>query len=84
MRRAVTPYVGTFLESSVGTAAGLQLAVVLPDLSMGGEVVRPMLLATDIVAKPIAYRNGAAQTPDGPGLGVTVDEDCLREFRRAG
>lgn len=79
----VTPYLGTFLESSIGTAAGLQLGAALPDLFFGGEVIGPMLLSEDIVQRPVRYAGGAAQVPPGPGLGMTLDEDRLREFRRA-
>ncbi|WP_298937242.1 muconate/chloromuconate family cycloisomerase [uncultured Ruegeria sp.] len=78
----IVPYLGTFLESSVGSAAGLQMAAALPDLSFGGEIVGPMLLAQDIVVNSINYADGAAHVPAGPGLGVTLDEDAVRSFTR--
>ncbi len=82
MTGGMSPYMGTFLETSIGTAAGLHLAASLPILPFGGEVVGPMLLADDIVMSPIRYENGAAQLPEGPGIGIELDEDKLRQYRR--
>lgn len=76
-------YMGTFLESSIGTAAGMQLAATFGRLPFGGEIIGPLLLAEDIVTEPLVYRDGALQLPDGPGLGVTLDEDKVRAFARS-
>ena len=78
----VTLYMGTFLESSIGTAAGMQLAATCGRLPLGGEMIGPMLLAEDIVTRPLTYAGGALHLPDGPGLGVVLDEDKVRAFRR--
>lgn len=78
----VVPYLGTFLESSIATAASLHLGAALPALPYGGETVGPMLLAEDVVTRPIAYADGAAHLPGGPGLGVTLNLDTVREFGR--
>ncbi|WP_119166130.1 muconate cycloisomerase family protein [Algihabitans albus] len=75
-------YMGTFLESSIGTAAGMQLAATFDRLPLGGEIIGPLLLAEDIVTEPLIYADGALQLPEGPGLGVTLDEDKLRAFTR--
>lgn len=75
-------YMGTFLETSIGTAAGLHLGASLPRLPLGGELVGPLLLAEDLVTTPIRYRQGAAFLPDGPGLGVVLDEDKVARFTR--
>ncbi|MBB6014537.1 muconate/chloromuconate family cycloisomerase [Paracoccus sp. P2] len=76
-------YLGTFLETSLGTAAGLHLGAGVGLLPLGGEIIGPMLLAEDIAANPVSYRNGAAQLPEGPGLGIELDEDRVRRFTRA-
>lgn len=78
----VVPYMGTFLETSLGTAAALHLACSLPALPFGGEIIGPMLLAEDIVKTPVQYALGAAQLPEGPGLGVELDDDKVKEFQR--
>lgn len=67
-------------ESSVGNAAVLHLAAVLPTLDWSVFLSSPYL-AADLVRAPIAVRGGHAPIPDGPGLGVEVDEARVREFR---
>jgi L-alanine-DL-glutamate epimerase-like enolase superfamily enzyme len=34
----------------------------------------PQFLTADVLSKPLTIRNGSAVVPDGPGLGVQVDE----------
>lgn len=75
-------YMGTFLETSLGTAANLHLAATLQHLPLGGETIGPLLMADDIVTCPILYRDGCAHLPEGIGLGVTLDEDKVSEFAR--
>ncbi|GFE66179.1 muconate/chloromuconate family cycloisomerase [Litoreibacter roseus] len=75
-------YMGTFLETSLGTAAGLHLAATCKALPLGGEVIGPMLMADDIAANPVAYTGGAAHLPDGPGLGIDLDEDRVAAMTR--
>jgi len=38
-------------------------------------------LREDLVLDPIRPVAGHVRVPDGPGLGITVDEDRLRRFR---
>lgn len=75
-------YGGTALESSIGTAAAIQLCAALPTLQEGSELVGPSLLADDLVEHPITYRNGDVMIPDGPGLGVCVDWDKVEKYAR--
>lgn len=45
-------------------------------------------LQSDIIAEPFVYQGGSVNVPDGPGLGVTIDEDKLsqheEDFKRLG
>jgi L-alanine-DL-glutamate epimerase-like enolase superfamily enzyme len=38
-------------------------------------------LAEDIVRRPLELHNGSVSLPDGPGLGVDVDEAAVERFR---
>lgn len=75
-------YLGTFLETSIGTAANMHLAAAMPDLPLGGECIGPMLLAEDICEVPANYDEFRLHLPTGIGLGVAVDADRLEHFRR--
>jgi muconate cycloisomerase len=37
----------------------------------------PLYVERDIVARPIVVADGFAHVPDGPGLGVELDEDFV-------
>lgn len=76
-------YIGTFLETAIGSAAGLHLAAGFADLPLGGELFGPLLMAEEITTEPLRYADGALHLPEGPGLGVTLDEAALRALARA-
>jgi L-alanine-DL-glutamate epimerase-like enolase superfamily enzyme len=75
-------YGGMALESSLGTAASLQLFSALSDLPWGCELIGPRLLADDLTTEPTVYRDFEVMIPHGPGLGVTVDPDKVARWTR--
>ena len=40
----------------------------------------PQFLTADVLSKPLAIRDGFAQPPSGPGLGIEIDEQKIREL----
>src|SRR5271167_1052106 len=68
-------------ESSVGSAAALHLAAVIPEIAWGLTLTSPAL-AEDVVTEPLAIRNGHAEVPDRPGLGIEVDERRVRRCQQ--
>jgi L-alanine-DL-glutamate epimerase-like enolase superfamily enzyme len=68
-------------ESSIGTAAILQLAAALPQIDWS---VSPscQYLETDVVRAPIRVMGGHVSVPGGHGLGIEVDEAKLAAVRR--
>ncbi len=73
-------YVGCMIETSLGTAASLQVALAAAPVAWGCELFGPLLLRGDVARVPVRYRDGAILAPDGPGLGVEVDEALLKEW----
>ena len=67
-------------ESSIGTAAAVHLACVVPNVEWGVSLTN-LYLADDVVRKPIALRDGFVALPEGYGLGVEVDEAAVARFR---
>ncbi len=78
----VSVYMGTFLESSLGTAANMQLCATFGNLPYGGELIGPLLIAEDICQQAAQYENGELKLTTGPGLGVKLDEDKVRALLR--
>jgi L-alanine-DL-glutamate epimerase-like enolase superfamily enzyme len=71
--------VGTMVESSVASAAGLHLALALGNVrtvEMGG----PLMVTADIGDVVSWYDRDRITVPDAPGLGITVDERALSRF----
>jgi len=75
-------YGGTMLEGSVGSIASAHGFAVLPQLAWGTELFGPLLLKDDIVVSPPHYADFDMHLPDGPGLGLDIDEDKLAFYRR--
>jgi muconate/chloromuconate cycloisomerase len=75
-------YVGCMIETSLGTAAYLQVALAAAPVTWGCELFGPLLLTGDVVRTPVVYGDGAILALDGPGLGVEVDEARLKEWTR--
>jgi muconate cycloisomerase len=67
-------------ESSLSGAAAVQLAATLPRLPFG-TAIAPHYVARDVVAEPLRPVEGYFRLPDGPGLGVELDEAALAECR---
>lgn len=67
-------------ESSISAAAALHLACIAPNLNWGLNITNHYL-AEDVVDAPIQIVRGAARRPQGPGLGVRVDESRVARFR---
>jgi muconate cycloisomerase len=75
-------YGGTMLEGSVGTLAAAHCFATLPRLAWGTELFGPLLVKDDIVTERPVYRDFCLHLPEGPGLGVALDEDKLAHYRR--
>jgi muconate/chloromuconate cycloisomerase len=78
----VAAYIGCMIESSVGTAVYLHFAATIPRLEFGCELFGPRLLKDDVVDNPIRIEDGKVFIPDGPGLGVKVNEDKIKQYQR--
>ena len=68
--------VTSFLDSSLGIAAALQLAASLPRATHAAGLATAELLAEDL-ATPLAIADGAIALPESPGLGLQPDPEAL-------
>jgi muconate cycloisomerase len=67
-------------ESSIGAAATVALACALERVDWGTSLTH-LYLAADVVRAPLAMANGLIALPEGPGLGVDVDEAAIARLR---
>lgn len=75
-------YGGCLLESSVGAAAHLQVFAALPRLDWHCEHFGPQILKDDLVTAPLRFEDFHILLPQGPGLGITLDEDKVARYAR--
>lgn len=77
-------YGGTMLEGAFGTVASAHAFSTFANLQWGTELFGPLLLTEEILATPLDYSDFQLTIPDGPGLGIALDEDRVRFFQRDG
>ena len=75
-------YGGTMLEAGIGTVASAHVFATFPRIAFGTELFGPLLLTEELLVEPLRYGDFALQVPNGPGLGISLDEDKLDFFRR--
>lgn len=75
-------YGGTMLEGAFGTIASAQVFSTFRALQWGTELFGPLLLTEEILTQPLEYKDFHLTLPAGPGLGIALDEDRVRHFRR--
>jgi O-succinylbenzoate synthase len=82
--RQVPVWCGGMLETGVGRASNLALAS-LPGFVLPGDIsASDRYYARDITNERFTLNSDSTITvPNKPGLGVTIDEDALREFTLA-
>lgn len=70
--------IGTTQELNLGTAAVAHLAAAARVLDYPGDSTGPQLYTDDVVKQPVRYENSHLLVPEGPGLGLEVDEGKLK------
>jgi muconate/chloromuconate cycloisomerase len=76
--------IGSNLEMGIGTAAMIHLALATPAMGttdFPADIIGPLFYTDDLITTPLPLRGGEARAPEGPGLGVTLDEEKLRGYR---
>jgi hypothetical protein len=74
------PFWLQMVGTGLTTALSLHLGAVLP-FAQWPAVNCLNIYADDLLVEPLTIRGGYARVPEGPGLGVEVDEAALARFR---
>lgn len=76
--------IGSNLELGIGTAAMLHVAVAEPSIDSvryPADLIGPLYHDADLLTRPLDLGPEVARVPDGPGLGVELDEEQLKHYR---
>lgn len=77
-------YGGTMLEGAFSTVASAHLFATFANLQWGTELFGPLLITEEILTVPLDYSDFQLTVPNGPGLGITLDEEKVKRFTRDG
>jgi len=69
-------------EFGVELAAMLHTASTIPAMTFAGDAHYHYLTDDILAGGKLAYDGGAIRVPDGPGLGVALDEEKMRRYER--
>lgn len=75
---------GSNLELGIGTAAMLHLGAALPTIvseQYPGDFIGPLYHEADMLKQSLVLGPAYAVVPEGPGLGVELDESQLEKYR---
>ncbi|MFC1526364.1 mandelate racemase/muconate lactonizing enzyme family protein [Candidatus Latescibacterota bacterium] len=72
---------GTTQELSIGTAAAAHVCAAIEEVDMPCDPAGPILYTEDCTRHPVQYEDSCIVVPEGPGLGIDVDEEYLEEIR---
>jgi muconate cycloisomerase len=73
--------VGHGFGLGINTMAEIMLAATSDDVIEGLECVGPLKTADDITTEKVDLSAGRLALPDGPGLGVELDDAKLAKYR---
>ncbi|MEM6528541.1 MAG: enolase C-terminal domain-like protein, partial [Chloroflexota bacterium] len=76
--KAATPHVS--IGSAIHFAASVGLAAALPNQTWMEYWYGANPIGNSILHSPLRLEDGYLYVPDGPGLGIEVNEDALRRF----
>ena len=70
----------TSIDTGVGTAAALHIAATLPERAPACGLATLSLLEDDLIEEGLPIVRGTMRTPEGHGLGVTLDEAAVARY----
>ena len=76
--------IGSNLELGIGTAAMLHLAAAVPNIdceTYPADIIGPLYHEADLLKTPLQLGPEYAVVPEGPGLGVEIDEKQIERWR---
>ena len=68
------------MDAPIGFAASVHLFAAY-GLQLPVDLNGPQFIAEDYLAQPLPVRDQVAYVPDGPGLGVSIDEAKVERFK---
>jgi muconate cycloisomerase len=75
--------IGSMPEFGIGTAAQIHLGVAMTNLGLDSDTCGVLYHEEDLLANPLRLEDGFSYPPNGPGLGVEIDQRVFERWQRA-
>ena len=72
---------GSGVDLGIAEAAHAHVAAACKSMTLTSDICGETLRVDDLIAEPLVIENGHVRVPEGPGLGVALDEDALDRYR---
>jgi len=71
---------GTEVDLGILDASYVHACAAAPACTLPSDMVGNFLREDDLIREPLIYEKGSVRVPQGPGLGVELDEQALRRY----
>lgn len=78
--RHVQCVVTSTIEAGIGLVGALHLAAAAPEVTLECGLATLHLLEDDLLSTDIAVHDGCIAVPTGPGLGIQLDRQALKQY----
>jgi len=83
LRDGVGTMMGNQIDTQLGTAATLTFGAAFRSTSRRpAELSNYLDMSDDLIASPLTIADGVMRVSDAPGVGIDIDDDKLRHYRR--
>jgi muconate cycloisomerase len=72
---------GSGVDLGIAEAAHTHVAAACKSMTLTSDICGETLRVDDLIVEPLAIEDGHVSVPEGPGLGVTLDEDAIARYR---
>ncbi|MEA2524031.1 MAG: muconate cycloisomerase, partial [Thermomicrobiales bacterium] len=74
---------GSGVGLGISEAAYTHVSAACRSMVLTSDICGETLRVNDLIREPLVIRDGHVCVPEGPGLGVELDEDAVDRFRVA-
>ena len=71
---------GSGLDLGILDASYAHVCAATPSCTLGSDIVGQFTRDDDLIVDPLVYEEGHVLVPEGPGLGVQLDEEALARY----
>ena len=71
---------GSGLDLGILDASYAHVCAATPACTLGSDIIGQFMREDDLIVDPLVYKAGHVLVPEGPGLGVQLDEEALAHY----